>query len=352
VTVYAHGRQLLPDTGAFTYSDDPRSVWLRDSTESQTTIEIDGKAQQRGAEADFETFVTNRSFDFVRVWTDATPGVRHTRTVLFVRPELWLVTDHLHPSSDQSHRYRQNWHFLPDANPVISQDSLATVTSFAEGANLWIVPADPQHLSAQLNNGYYSPRFYAVSDTTYTTYTREESGPAIFDTLLLPTPGMATKEPVLERLSVTGASVGEASAISADFGSGRTAAYCVAHPATSANGQPQSSQGQLTFGSHSFDGTFAYLERYAQRQKWLLYGGHSLTSEEVLIDSPKELKDLAVELDPASGNVTITGTELVPSTSPVEAIRIGAPWARSVTLNGRAVQFERHDGAVLAAAVG
>jgi hypothetical protein len=343
VTVYAHGRALLPNMGAFTYSGDPRSNWLRTTTESATTVEIDGRAQAPSSPASCDIFSTNAVFDVIRMSSDATSGVRHTRTVLFLRGRaLWLVTDRLDPADSAPHTYRQNWHFLPDAHPSIAADSKATVTAFPNGANLRIVLAAPQQLTAQIRDGWYSPAFYNVSPAEYVTYSQQVTGTVGFDTLLMSLPENSTATATVERLPVAGTPDGSVSALSIRFGPHHAATYCLAHstPRTPAR-----------FGPYGFDGTLAHVEQDGERQTWLLQGGRQLTcKDEALVTSPSPMGDVAVHLDPRARTVALTGTRLTPSTDPAASLHVRAPWARAVTLNGRAVPFARHGSMVLAAA--
>ncbi|MEU2432390.1 heparinase II/III family protein [Streptomyces sp. NPDC007861] len=343
VTLYAHGRQLLPNMGAFSYSNDPRSNWLRMTTESHTTVEIDGKAQKPDSAAGFDLFATNGVFDAVRAWSDATAGVRHSRSVLFVRPGMWLVSDRLDPTDSAVHTYRQNWHLLPDARPALDADSKSTVTAFPQGANLLIAPAQPDLLTAEVRDGYYSPAFYNITDTKYVTYSRQATGPAVFNTLLLPAPEGRRPQAAVEQLPVAGVPDGAASALTIAFDSDRSATYCIAHV---------DSRCPLRFGRYGYDGTLAYLARDRHRQTWLLHGGKRLTHrDDVLVASSAPMADVAVSLDPRTRTVAITGSRLVVSTDRDKAVRIHAPWARTVTVNGRKVAFERRAGAVLAAAM-
>ncbi|MFF4761016.1 heparinase II/III family protein [Streptomyces sp. NPDC001292] len=343
VTVYAHGRSLLPTMGAFSYSNDPRSNWLRMTTESHTTVEIDGKAQNSNKAAAFDLFSTNAVFDVARAWTDGTSGVRHTRSVLFVRPGMWLVSDQLDPADSAEHTYRQNWHLLPDANPSLASDGKSTSTAFLQGANLLIAQARPERLGAEIRNGYYSPAFYNIYDTKYVTYTQKATGAATFNTLLLSAPGGTKPRASVDHLPVAGAPDDAAGALAIDFGGGHSATYCIAHAA------PRT---PLRFGRHSWDGTLAYLaEDEGGRQTWLLHGGRRLTCKDTeLVACPEPMADVAVVLDPKARTVMLTGSKLVASTSRDKAIRIRAPWARTVAVNGHMVRFDRHAGSILAAA--
>ncbi|MEU2718551.1 alginate lyase family protein [Streptomyces sp. NPDC007205] len=344
LTVYAHGRLLLPNMGAFTYSSDPRSNWLRKRTESANTIEIDRRAQVPGRPGKLDLFATNDVFDFVRAWSNATSGVRHTRTVLFLRHlAQWIVVDRLDPADNAPHTYRQNWHFLPDAHPAIDHITKMTTTRFADGANLQIVPADAGHLAAQVRDGWYSPAFYTVTEAPYVTYTQRCPGPAEFATALIAQPHGVTTKAAIDRISITGLPAPTATALVIRFSPQHTATLCLAH---------SSPPGVIRFGSFSFDGVLAHIERDGERQSWLLLGGRRLIYKKMaLMTSPTRMPDVAVHLDPATHTVALTGSRLIPSTDQARALRVHAPWAKSVTVNGRHAPVARHGGTILAAAL-
>ena len=154
LVTYAHGRELLVDPGAYSYSSDPRSDWLRKTTEAHNTVEVDNLPQNNTAAGEITHFVSNPAFDLISGNTDASAGAWHARSVLTLRSGMSLVSDQLKPRDTATHRYEQNWHFLPDANPVQTATSKAAVTKFASGANLTVVPADPEKLTASVRNGY------------------------------------------------------------------------------------------------------------------------------------------------------------------------------------------------------
>lgn len=347
VTVQAHGRQLLPELGAFTYSSDPRSTWLRRSTAAQTTVEVDGTAQSLTADGGIPLFSTNPVFDVVSAWTQGAPTVRHTRTVLFVRTEaarsaFWVVSDQLRPDDGGHHTYRQHWHFLPGAAPVADSTG-AVFTGFGSGANLLLAPAATPDLQVELGDGFHSPRFYSVTTNRHARMSRTASGPVVLDTLLQPTADPVRPRTTVVRVPVTGAGAGDAGAMAVDFGRGRTAHHLVSHIGAGH---------RLGFGPCEFDGILAWVERDTIRTSWLLHGGRTLVVDgEQVVASPVAFADLAVRFNPRRAELLVDGTGLVPSTDPARAIRITVPAGR-VVLNGTEVPYRRISGAVLAVAVG
>lgn len=125
VEVYANGTAFLIDPGIADYRPDHFFRYFR-STAAHNTVTIDGHGQQRGAkvpraertkDATPETFwATGRGIDIARAqyesgFENVADPIVHRRTVVFVKPDYWLVIDEL----DGSHRHRAEfyWHFTP-----------------------------------------------------------------------------------------------------------------------------------------------------------------------------------------------------------------------------------------------
>ncbi|MBL1704122.1 hypothetical protein ELE02_33460, partial [Klebsiella pneumoniae] len=154
------------DPGAYSYSNDPISNWLRFSTESHNTIEINDTPQNM-SEGWFQDWTDNNKFNFVKGVTQNVPGFKHTRETLFMKDSFSIVSDVVQ-APDGKHKYQQNWHFLPAANPVLDASTKKVSTAFNDtNGNIQVVPADPEQSTANLNKGYYSSAFYSVADTKY-----------------------------------------------------------------------------------------------------------------------------------------------------------------------------------------
>ena len=335
LVTYAHGRELLVDPGAYSYSSDPRSDWLRKTTEAHNTVEVDNLPQNNTAAGEITHFVSNPAFDLISGNTDASAGAWHARSVLTLRSGMSLVSDQLKPRDTATHRYEQNWHFLPDANPVQTATSKAAVTKFASGANLTVVPADPEKLTASVRNGYYSPAFYHVSDAKYASYVKQGKGKTTFDTLLLPSSASADGAVQLNRLAVGTLTPDLATALDIRYGDGGRGTYY----------KSWASKATRSFGSYSFDGKMLY----AEDRSLVLYDGSKVTrAGEVLLTSPVAVNDVAVSY--AGSTLRIDGRGLTASTDPAKAIGIAAPNTTEVLLNGVRVTFSRTGDLVYAAA--
>lgn len=307
VQVYVADRPLLPAMGAFTYSDDPKSAWLRGRTQANNTVEIDGRAQDSTAPAALTTTFASPWVDLAAGWTDGTPGVRHTRTVLFVHKGLWLVTDDLVPTDGGEHGYEQTWHLLPDADPVL--DNGTATTRFASGTNLRIVPARPDRLTATLPTGLYSRVTYEVTDARYVSYATRATGPLTLDTVLLPVlPG----QPRNARVTPAGAG------LRVDVtGTAPATGYLLRPGAT---------------GGYRLTGTLGYAEANGPRHR-LLLAGTALYQDDTALLATDRPQTVAVRLDPPAGTVAVDGASA--------ELRIAAPWARRVTVDGVATAFTR-----------
>ncbi|MFI6707889.1 heparinase II/III family protein [Nonomuraea sp. NPDC050478] len=341
VTVYAHGRPLLPDMGTFTYSQDPRAEWLRKSTEAHNTIEIDNKAQDSKAPGAITHMVTNPVFDRIGAHSEASAGALHERSILALHSGLWLVSDRLKPKSGGAHRYEQNWHFASDAEPSLRSGSKAAATAFGTGANITVVPADPGQVSASLRAGYHAPYMYQVQDAKYASYVKTVTGGTTFDTLLLPSTGAADPSVAVKRLPVSGATPFEATALNLNLGARGEGVYY----------KSWNKQASRSFGPYDYDGKMFYTETGAAGQTVVMMSGTSIEHDgATLVKSPVEVPDLAVRVG-TDGTGRIDGSGLTASTDQARAIAIAAPGATKVVLNGTQVPFTRDGALIYAAAV-
>jgi hypothetical protein len=249
----------------------------------------------------------------------------------------------LRPRDTASHRYEQNWHFLPEANLALNGTSKATVTAFGSGANIAVVPADPAGLTASVRPGYYSPALYHVSDAKYSSYVKQVKGRTTFDTLLLASGSTADSSARVGRLAVGSLTPDVVTALDIRFGDGGRGTYYKSWAAKATR----------TFGTYSFDGKILYVEDAAggALKSIALYDGATVKrGGSVLVKAPAAVHDLAVTFSGDGSSVRIDGTALTASTDPAKAIGIAAPAASQVLLNGEPVEFTRAGGLLYAAA--
>jgi len=161
--VAAYGKVLLTDPGNFTYE---RSKW-RDyfiDSFSHNVVLVDGQPQRRrGARRD--TYIAKQpanavwGSDYVEATFDENFGgdvknnVTHTRAVMFVRPNFWVVLDKLMAKDGKEHTYDALFHF----EDSVKADGLRLGTQNAAAANLTVAARPDDGLSVKIVEGQESP---------------------------------------------------------------------------------------------------------------------------------------------------------------------------------------------------
>ena len=157
VVLWAYGRKILFDSGGGNYET---SIWrsYAVSAYSHNTVIVDGQNQAGGdgtasysdpdyvAQAPIDSrWETDVNHDFAAGIYNLGYGsytsrpATHTRRVLFVKPDLYLVADTLAPTNTASHTYEARWHLIP-TNSVMDAATKIVTTTDAGVANLAVVP--------------------------------------------------------------------------------------------------------------------------------------------------------------------------------------------------------------------
>ena len=204
LVVYAYGRELLYDNGGGQYENSPFRRYATD-TYSHNTVLVDHQPQRRPGERGLGGkypaldcgWVSTSDYDFVRGVYDDGYGkpedklATHTRRVLFVKPDLFIVADTLVPNDDQPHLYQARWHLL--ANGAEQVDRVC-FTVDAGRPNLAVVPLLQDGLTVERVAGQEEPEVLGwfvhkngQNDPTVTiTQTRAGAGVQQMLTLLMP----------------------------------------------------------------------------------------------------------------------------------------------------------------------
>lgn len=207
--IYGYGKYILVDPGSYPYDS---SDWRRYviSTRAHNTIMVDGCEQHRGGRPRDQyvlsrpmpiKWASNDKFDYASSTysdgyaSDNSVRVKHARTVLFVKPDYWIVTDSLIPADDKPHRYESMFH-LDTSGAEIDDASKSVRTTDAKGANLTILPLADDGLSVRIVSGQKEPIVQGwIRDGAYTCrpiptpiFSREQSGPSSFAYVFYPTP--------------------------------------------------------------------------------------------------------------------------------------------------------------------
>jgi Heparinase II/III N-terminus/Heparinase II/III-like protein len=167
IDMYAYGRSLLMDPGRFTYVN---NVWRQyfKSTYSHNTVLVDGNGQQR-EKTDKKLWVVDRpsenrwlsndSFDYARgSYTDGygSTSVVHTRSVLFVKDDYYVVSDRLQEApSLQIHDFSAQFQFSASGATFTALSN--GVQSQNDDANLMILPTNPEKFHVTIHEGEEDP---------------------------------------------------------------------------------------------------------------------------------------------------------------------------------------------------
>jgi len=207
VIVYAYGREVLFDAGGGPYE---RSHWRAYDTDTyaHNTVLVDGEPQRRQTR-DRRDNVSKRAIDlsFASAATheyaagtydegygsESERPATHTRRVLFVKPDLFVVADTLRPRDDEEHIYQARWH-LDTADVEVDEYTDAVTTADPGVPNLSVVPLRTNGLGVMTACtarepellGWHVQRASRPTPATTVLHQIEASGTAHFVTLLLP----------------------------------------------------------------------------------------------------------------------------------------------------------------------
>jgi hypothetical protein len=201
LSIDAFGRALLVDAGRFHYSASPFRDYFVGSA-SHNVLLIDG-AGQKATDARAERplggvdYGSTADFDYARGVFDAgyqnTKGrAVHTRTVVYVRNQFWIVADRL--ETDRERRVEALWHFAPDCNLVAENNSV--VSNDAGKGNLRVAPVGGMTWRATIVKGsespvqgWYSPKYTEKEASPTAIYSAQIPGTTTFAWVIVPARG-------------------------------------------------------------------------------------------------------------------------------------------------------------------
>lgn len=217
VFVSAYGRPLLTDTGIMSYTGGSDEKNYAVSTIGHNTVEIDGTSQvnchynpddyeypgtihdwQSDKNYDFisQTAMTNR----VKTLLSGTKTIEHKRSILFVKPYGFIVSDFMTPyNSYTNHEYKQLWHMLPEAK--LSASDGVIKSNFASGANVLVASADTD-ASTSTGDGWFDYSYNQISEIKHGYFYKKQKGNTTFDTVIMPSKNDANATLTTERISL------------------------------------------------------------------------------------------------------------------------------------------------------
>jgi hypothetical protein len=177
------------------------------------SILMDTRRVHRPATATLNQWITNERFDFVDGAHDgyerlANPII-HRRQVFFVKPEYWVVIDHL--TGRGRHCFDLYFHLATEADPQLDSASKSLYTGGRSKPGLAIVPLALPELEADVIVGETAPiqgwvSLYSGEKLPAPTlrYRQETHAPVQFCTVLYPFPAGNRMSVSVDRLKVDG----------------------------------------------------------------------------------------------------------------------------------------------------
>ena len=168
VILYAHGRILIADPGNYQYDT---SEWRRYmlSSWSHNTVIVDGMGQRQQGRPREEyivseplphTWISEQGFDYTSAAYDEGYGperdrtVTHRRSILYIKPDLWIVTDLMIPSDEADHHYESAFHFTADS---AAAKALRAQTPNLDGPGCTIHGLGPEGMALRIASGETDP---------------------------------------------------------------------------------------------------------------------------------------------------------------------------------------------------
>lgn len=336
MSLYAYGRYLLADTGMSSYDQrDPNYQWQFLRTESHNTVEVNGTGQQKSGVVNTMMY-TNPRVDFYTGESHAYLDFTHTRKVTFPKnSKFFIVSDFIQaPDNGSVNRFNQTWHNLVEAKPVLNEENKIAKTTYTSGANLEIVPVDPESLtSATLDDGVGLSSSNSVRNTSpkkHVSYKIEKAGNAKFNTVIYPFEGSANTEIPTTPLAVSDSADESASAFSMILPDGIKAIYYV-------NFKPEKIR---RFDWYDVDAENVYME-FNNKDAIKFFSGSNINfmkqNGENLMSSSKKLSDISVSFE---GKVAkIQSTQKIDLSK--DYIRVYAPDVVKASFNDEDVPFVR-----------
>lgn len=161
LSLAAHGRDLLVDSGRYSYIRGKFWQYFRGSA-GHNVILIDGQGQGVDVREWRQPMRGNyrlaSTFDFAKGrfsggYQNLRGQVVHTRAMVYIHNAYWLVIDHI--ETDRPRQIQPLWHFHPDCTLALEADGV--VTTDPEVGNLRITPCGSLSWQVQVVAGQVEP---------------------------------------------------------------------------------------------------------------------------------------------------------------------------------------------------
>ncbi|ASS66067.1 MULTISPECIES: alginate lyase family protein [unclassified Paenibacillus] len=212
IDVHAYGRELLTDSGRYTYSDGkPERRELKQAEAHNTTL-VDGRpfteimdtwTTGRAASPTGVSWISESAYDYAEGshtgYRLEKEPVYPKRRILFIKPFFWLLTDAFDGRGE--HEHEQYFHFAPGA-ARLSEESGVCLADGHGGARLAILPVEPGAMRFRLQEGKVSKVYNEIEPRATAVYSRKGPAPSAMMQVLLPLPSSGSALPVVEKMPV------------------------------------------------------------------------------------------------------------------------------------------------------
>lgn len=207
----AYGAQFIVDPGSYTYSrTDPLREYFVGS-QGHNTVLVDGQSQVRrwnpqhmepavedvihGAwrsddELDAASGTYDEGYAEFRIMrpadADITRDVTHQRDFVFVKPDYWVVADHL--TAGSTHDYTFLFHLAPEITIEEISGASAIVRSQECGARLMIRALSGKDVQGEVIEGLYSKDHHKKCPASVLSFTIDGAGSTFVAWVLYPLP--------------------------------------------------------------------------------------------------------------------------------------------------------------------
>jgi hypothetical protein len=215
VTLYS-GRDLLVDSGQCHY-DEPLARGYYRKAKAHNVLMVDEKEQPDSDPKVLSWNVKDRvEFASGRI---KKKGLAHQRSVLFVKPDYWVVVDHV--TGKGAHTLTRLFH-LPDVD--VTKNAHSVQTGYKDGDNLWIGCVDGAAID--MRKGWWRKAHSVTPQSPVAAFVskQKKQGPTVLCTVLVPF-AKSDEIPTLERLKSEDPSQ---MAIKVSFKDGRTDLIAIA----------------------------------------------------------------------------------------------------------------------------
>jgi len=186
VTMFAYGRFLLVDPAYGASSTDGSHEYMEAAQRHNlVTVNDSDHDDKRGC---FEgAFESNKLYDFVEYGGIYTQNVTQKRNILYLKGQkFWIIGDYASPEDKSvKNSYEQNWNMLPNANVSYDEETMVIQSNF-EDYNVTLVPVGIEGMNVYQEDTLFVGGSTSFTENVKTVLQKEETGDAIFNTIVLP----------------------------------------------------------------------------------------------------------------------------------------------------------------------